>query len=166
MVIVMFLFVTFLAVNLKQRVNVSEDSITCCALRSFRMANMNTSLRIRWVARKYREADRTIIITRSFLEPLHLPVPAKVGFRETQVFTISPSESTARQDDSEANTTLSRIDTHASVTADGPDDGSGNGMRAWIASSDGEAALSVWRHAFQMRKTAIEDQLFQESRSR
>ncbi|ETL35333.1 hypothetical protein L916_12520 [Phytophthora nicotianae] len=139
----------------QQRANVAEDMITCCALRSLRMANLNLRLRIRWVARKYREAGRTVIITRTFVEPLHLTIPAQVGFRETQVSIVTATDSAS-----------SCVDTRARVTGDGPDGGTGDGMRAWIASPGAVRVRTVWLQAFETRKSAIEDQLFEESRVR
>ncbi|KAF1789999.1 hypothetical protein GQ600_898 [Phytophthora cactorum] len=142
----------------QQRANVTDDTITCCALRRLRIASMNLRLRILWVARKYCEADRTVFITRTLVEPLHLTIPAQVGFWETQVSIVTPT-------DTGAGIASARVDTRFSVTGDGPDGGTGDGMRAWIASPDARGARSMWMHAFEMRKTAIEDQLFEDSRT-
>ncbi|KAG3112402.1 hypothetical protein PI124_g8153 [Phytophthora idaei] len=142
----------------QQRANVTDDTITCCALRRIRIASMNLRLRIRWVARKYCEADRTVFITRTLVEPLHLTISAQVGFWETQVSIVTLT-------DTGAGVASARVDTRFSVTGDGPDGGTGDGMRAWIASPDARGARSMWMHAFEMRKTAIEDQLFEDSRT-
>ncbi|KAL3670613.1 hypothetical protein V7S43_003805 [Phytophthora oleae] len=136
----------------QQRLTATDDTITCCALRSLRLPPMDLVLRVRYIARKFREADRTVIISQTFVQPLHLMIPAQVGFRETQVSIVTSSQ------------TAAHVDTHASVTGDGPDGGTGDGMRAWIDSADAAAVRGVWINAFQLRKNAIEDQLFEESR--
>uniref|UniRef100_H3GX57 Uncharacterized protein n=1 Tax=Phytophthora ramorum TaxID=164328 RepID=H3GX57_PHYRM len=143
-----------------RHVNVDEDTITCHVLRSFRVPRMDMILRIRWVAKKYREADRTVVITRALVEPQNLPIGANVGFRETQVSIVSGP----RYLDDNAVAALTSIDTRMSVTCSGPEGGSGDGMRAWAASSEAADARNAWMHAFQIRKNAIEDRLFEETR--
>ncbi|KAL4088243.1 hypothetical protein PRIC1_012668 [Phytophthora ramorum] len=144
----------------QRHVNVDEDTITCHVLRSFRVPRMDMILRIRWVAKKYREADRTVVITRALVEPQNLPIGANVGFRETQVSIVSGP----RYLDDNAVAALTSIDTRMSVTCSGPEGGNGDGMRAWAASSEAADARNAWMHAFQIRKNAIEDRLFEETR--
>jgi hypothetical protein len=124
------------------------------------MGNMDIRIRIRWVGRKYREASRTVIITQTLLEPLRIRAPVKVAFKETHVSIASATEPDA------ASGYQSRIDLLARVTGHGPEFGSGDGMRSWMGTSDGMAARNVWRNVFQLRKSAVEDQLFEETRAR
>lgn len=125
------------------------------------MPEMNVRVRIRWVGRKFREVGRTVIILRALVEPRHLQIPAGVHFEETQV-------SIVRHEDS-ANGAVSgittSIETHVCVTGNGPDGGTGDGMRWWVSSPGGTAARNMWMRAIQLRKDAIEDRVFEETRA-
>ncbi|KAG1712896.1 hypothetical protein DVH05_000631 [Phytophthora capsici] len=143
----------------QQQLSSTDDTITCCALRSLQLPGMNLTLRIRFVARKFHEADRSVIISRTFIQPLHLKIPAQVGFRETQVYIVTSRGSSVEGGAS------THVDTHTSVTGDGPDRGTGEGMRAWVMSSEASDVRGVWMTALQLRKNGIEDLLFEESRA-
>ncbi|KAK1935807.1 hypothetical protein P3T76_010501 [Phytophthora citrophthora] len=146
----------------QQQMSSTDDTITCCARRSLQLPGMSLALRIRYAARKFHEADRAVIISRTFIQPLHMNIPAQVGFRETQVYIVTSSESLVETREGNA---LALVDTHTSVTGDGPDRGTGAGMRDWMTSSDAADVRGVWMTALQLRKTGIEDLLFEESRT-
>ncbi|KAE9180364.1 hypothetical protein PF005_g23308 [Phytophthora fragariae] len=145
----------------EHHVDSSENTIRCCVLRSIQIANTIFSLRIRWVGREYYEDSRTVIITQTLLEPQYLPISARVDFRETQVSIVTTNESSPQR---HADSVSSTISTYTNVTGNCPEGGSGDGIRSWIASTEGASVRDMWMHVFEVRKNANEDQVFEETR--
>ncbi|RLN94656.1 hypothetical protein BBJ28_00004081 [Nothophytophthora sp. Chile5] len=120
---------------------------------------------IRLVGRKYREAHRTVIVTRALVEPQHLEGRASVGFcfRETEVSIIASSqespEGVSSVDHSAATTT---IETHTAVNTHAT--GDGEALRWWKASVGGHVAQKLWQQAFAVRVNSIDDLLFEDTR--
>ncbi|RLN71163.1 hypothetical protein BBJ28_00004400 [Nothophytophthora sp. Chile5] len=147
-----------------QQVQVTKDTLTSCAHRVLRMPNMSVYLQIRLVGRKYREADRTVIVTRALVEPQHLEGRASVGFcfRETEVNIIASSQELSEGVSVDHSAVATTIETHAAVNTHAT--GDGEAMRWWKASVGGHVARNLWQQAFAVRVNSIDDLLFEETR--
>ncbi|RLN89737.1 hypothetical protein BBJ28_00013138 [Nothophytophthora sp. Chile5] len=145
-----------------QQVDATNDGVRGCLHRDCRFPKINVRLQIRVATRKFREANRTVFVSRKLMEPLYLQGLTSLGitFWETEVRVVTSNQPPGTNS-GESDAGVATIETYMRVTRHID---RGRGVPLWKSWGDGRVARSVWEKSIAKRRAAFEDLLFEEAR--